>query len=97
MGVLGIVLWLVVLIAAFFVLIVRPQRRQLSAHRELIDSLAVGDAVITTSGIYGTIRAMRDDVVDLEITSGVVVKLALGAVARLSAPTRIDEPGTEVT
>ena len=48
------------LAVAFFVLIVRPQRRQMAARRALIASIEVGDEVITAGGIYGTVREMTD-------------------------------------
>ena len=77
----AIAIW-VVLIAVFYVLIVRPQRRRVLEHRMLMSSVAVGDDVLTAGGIHGTIRDIGDEVVDLEIANGVVIKLALGAIAR---------------
>ena len=56
---------------AFFLLIVRPQRRRVAAHRALVATLEVGDEVITTGGIYGTVRAIEDDAVELEVAPGV--------------------------
>ena len=46
-----------VIALAFFLLIVRPQRKRLTAHRALIAALDVGDEVVTTGGIFGVIRA----------------------------------------
>jgi preprotein translocase subunit YajC len=79
-------IWFAVLGLAFFFFIVRPQRRQLAEHRALVASLGVGDVVITTSGMYGTIRSLDAETVDLEIASGVVVKLARAAVSRHVVP-----------
>jgi preprotein translocase subunit YajC len=67
---------------AFFVLIVRPQRRRLAAHRAFITKLVVGDNVVTTGGIFGTVRGLDDDRVDLEISPGVVIAVARAAVAQ---------------
>jgi preprotein translocase subunit YajC len=58
----------------------RRQKRTMQATIELHESLRVGDRVNTTSGLYGTIRRITDDDVDLEIAAGVVttwVKLAI--------------------
>ncbi len=74
--------WFVLLAVGFFFLIVRPQRRQVAAHRALVESLGVGDEVITAGGVYGTIRALRDDVIELEVADGVVIRLARAAIAR---------------
>jgi preprotein translocase subunit YajC len=78
--------WFVLLAAAFFFVIVRPQRRQIAAHRALVDSLTIGDEVITAGGLYGTIRALRDDTIELEVADGVVVRMARGAIARPVEP-----------
>jgi preprotein translocase subunit YajC len=94
LGAIGIVLWLVALVAAFFFLIVRPQRRQMTAHRALVESLVIGDEVITTSGIIGVVRALHDETLDLEIASGVVIKLARGAVGSRTSASGAEGPSS---
>ena len=81
-----IVLYLVLLAAAFFVLVVRPQRRQMAARRALIESLEVGDEVITAGGIYGTIRAMEDRTIRVEVADGVSLTFAREAITGRPAP-----------
>jgi preprotein translocase subunit YajC len=76
-----VVVYLVVLVAGFFFLVVRPQRRQMAARRALIASVDLGDDVVTSGGIHGTVRALGDDTLQLEIAPGVVVTVARGAVA----------------
>ena len=83
-------LYLLLLVIAFFLLVVRPQRRQLAAHRALVASLEVGDEIISSGGIHGTIRAIDDEVLQVEIADGVVVRLARRAVA-----SRVIPPGAE--
>jgi preprotein translocase subunit YajC len=78
--------YLALLVGAFFFLIVRPQRRQMAAHRALVATLEVGDRVVTSSGIFGTIRALEDETAVVEIAPGVDVTLARAAIAR-----RLDE------
>ena len=87
--------YLVLLVLAFFLLVVQPQRRQLARHRALVASLEVGDEVITTGGIHGTIRGMDDAILDLEIADGVVIRLARGAVASRVNPPVEDVPEIE--
>jgi len=84
-----VVIYLAVLVAAFFFLIVMPQRRRMTAHRALMASLTPGDDVVTTGGLYGSIRALDAHTVDLEIAPGIVVTVARGAIAGLAGP----EPG----
>jgi preprotein translocase subunit YajC len=86
-------LYLGILVAAFLLLIVRPQRRQMAAHRALVASLQVGDEVVTSGGIYGTIFGLDDEAVDLEVASGVVLRVARGAIAQRVGP--VEEPPDE--
>ncbi|MCJ7671647.1 MAG: preprotein translocase subunit YajC [Acidimicrobiia bacterium] len=87
-----IIVYLLVLVAAFFFLIVLPQRRRMASHRALMEALQVGDDVVTSGGIHGTIRELDDTLVKLEIASGVVVTVARGAIAtKLTPPTPDDE------
>ncbi|MGZ4691394.1 MAG: preprotein translocase subunit YajC [Acidimicrobiia bacterium] len=76
-----IFLYLALLAVAFFILIVRPQRRQLAARRALIASLEVGDEVITAGGIFGTILEISDTDLRVEVAPGVVLKVAREAVS----------------
>ncbi len=83
-------LYLGLLVVAFFLLVVRPQRRQLAAHRALVASLEVGEQIITSGGVYGTIKSMDENVLEVEIAEGVVVRVARSAVA-----SKVPEPGDE--
>jgi preprotein translocase subunit YajC len=85
-----IVIYFAVIAALFFVLIVRPQRRQVAARKALIGALAVGDDVITAGGIYGTIVEMDDDVLLVRVADGVELRIAREAIARR----RVDEPAS---
>ena len=75
-------LWLILMFGAFYMLLVRPQRRQMAAHRALIASLEVGDEVMTMGGMYGRIQKLGDDVVDLEVSPGTSVRVARSAISR---------------
>ena len=74
--------WMILMLGAFYMLLVRPQRRQLAAHRDLMDSLSVGDEVMTMGGIFGRIRQLEDDVIDLEVSPGTSLRVARSAVSR---------------
>ena len=72
---------------AFFFLIVRPQRRRVTQHRAFVTAVELGDDVVTTGGIYGTIRALRGEAVELEVAPGIVITVARAAVAQRVFPT----------
>ena len=79
----GLLLFLLPLIV--LVLLMRQQQRRLRQHQALIASLAVGDEVVTTSGIFGTITSLGDDTAQLEIAAGVAVKVAKRAIGGIVA------------
>jgi preprotein translocase subunit YajC len=78
-------IYFAILALAFFFLMVRPQRRRAAAHRQFVAALSVGDEVITSGGIFGTIRGLDDDSVDLEIAPGTVLRIARIAIAQPAA------------
>jgi preprotein translocase subunit YajC len=84
-----------IIAVAFFLLIVRPQRRRLAAHRQFVGTLEVGDEVVTTGGIFGTVRRLDDDRVDLEVSPGVVIVVARAAVAQGAGPVTEDTAENE--
>lgn len=79
---LGTVLYFVVLIGIFYFLIIRPQMTRQKEASALLASLEVGDQVVTGGGIYGTIRSLTGDDVELEIADGVLVRATKAAVVR---------------
>jgi preprotein translocase subunit YajC len=76
-----VIIYLVILAAAFFFLIVLPQRRRMAAHQALMASLVVGDEIVTSGGLHGTIRALGEATAEVEIAPAVVVTIARGAIA----------------
>jgi preprotein translocase subunit YajC len=82
------IVWLALMVGAFYLLLWRPQQRRIAAVRALQSDLEVGDDVLTTSGIYGRITKLRDDEADLEIAPGVVIRVARGAIGQRLGPER---------
>lgn len=74
---------IVVLFALFWVLLVRPQRRRGLEQRELLGSLEPGDEIVSTGGLFGVIRSIDGDELQVEIAEGLVVRMAKRAVAGL--------------
>jgi preprotein translocase subunit YajC len=84
---------LLLLLVIFYFLIMRPARRRQREALDLQSSLHVGQEVLTTSGLYGRIVAVEDDVIVIEPAPGVRTRWAKGAVARVVGPAS-DIPGT---
>ncbi len=83
----GAAIFIVVVFGLLFAMLIIPRQREVRRHAELIASMAVGDEVMTGSGIYGTIRELDADFVHLEVAPGTVLKLARRAIA-----SKVEEP-----
>ena len=59
----------VVIIAVFYFLMIRPQRKKEKEHEAMVSAVAVGDSILTTSCFYGVVIDMTDDVVIVEFGS----------------------------
>jgi preprotein translocase subunit YajC len=83
------------LFVAFWLLLIRPQRRRQRAQEEMIAALRVGDEIVTAGGLYGDIIELAEDEVLVEIAEGVEVRVARRAVAGVMPDEDEDEDGFE--
>jgi preprotein translocase subunit YajC len=86
----------VILGALFWLLLIRPQRRRQSAQNELIESIDVGDEIVTAGGLYGHVVGVGDDELLVEIAHGVNVRIARRAVAGVVGPDEEDDEDEEL-
>ncbi|MGI8776471.1 MAG: preprotein translocase subunit YajC [Acidimicrobiales bacterium] len=80
-------------LALLWVLFVRPQQRRMRQAQAMVATLDVGDEIITTGGIYGTVTDTDDTSLWVEIAPDVVVRVMRGAVAQQVSPTDLDTDG----
>jgi preprotein translocase subunit YajC len=76
-----ILLYAVIIGGLFYFLLIRPQRRRVRQHQELVGALEVGDEVTTIGGIYGTIEYMDETSAVLQIEGGGRLRVARRALA----------------
>ncbi|WP_090007129.1 preprotein translocase subunit YajC [Lentzea albidocapillata] len=96
---------LLVLLAVPLFLSARKQKRAMAEQKNLQDSLAPGDKVMTTSGLYGTVAdASHETTIDIEISEGVVTRWLRAAIREKVAETdeavaedKADDDEAEVT
>ncbi len=91
------ILILPLMFLALWAIVILPQQRRMRAHQALVARLEVGDEVMTTSGILGTITAMDDEVLHLEVAPTVTLRIVRAAIARrMNEPEPEPEPEPEV-
>ena len=79
----------------FWLLMIRPAQRRQRDLRRMQSSLTVGDEVMLTSGIYGVLRSLGDDRIDVEIAPGTVVAVARGAVGSVVSDSVDTDPADD--
>ena len=84
-------IFLVLVGVVFYFMLYRPNKRRIDQHRSLIESVEVGDEVVTIGGLFGTVRQITDEQFHLELAPGTQVRLAKSAIARrVERPDEID-------
>jgi len=69
MGMVGAIVWMVVLFGIMYFLMLRPQKKEQKRVQTMIASMEVGDSVLTTSGFYGVVIDINDSDVIVEFGS----------------------------
>ena len=77
---------MVLMLGVMYVLMIRPQRQRQAQQQSMIDSANVGDDVLTTGGIYGTISETEGDDIVVEIADGVTVHMTRRGIAAVLPP-----------
>ena len=82
MGLLNL-LFPIVLIAAFYFLLIRPQTKRAKEHKQMVDALKKGDEIITGGGVLGRITDVGENFMQVEIADGVPIKIQKQSVGSL--------------
>ncbi len=80
-GGLGAFLPLIIIFGIFYFLLIRPQQRKAKQHKEVLASLKKGDRVISSGGLHGLITGLTDDLVTMEISPKIRVKVSRSSIA----------------
>ena len=86
---------MVLMLGVMYVLMIRPQRQRQAQQQSMIDGASVGDDVLTTGGIYGTIAEVEGDDIVVEIASGVTVHMTRRGIAAVLPPEDEDDEEVE--
>jgi preprotein translocase subunit YajC len=83
---------IVAMFALLWLLLIRPQRARQQQQKQLLESVDVGDEILTVGGIYGIVEEVEDDDdLVVQIAEGVSVRVARRAVATVVKPDEDEE------
>jgi preprotein translocase subunit YajC len=80
LGIWPMVIFLVVIFAIMYFLMIRPRQKQQKEHEAMMAELRPGDKVIIAGGIYGQIESLGEDTAILRIESGATMKVARNSI-----------------
>ncbi|MET7331350.1 preprotein translocase subunit YajC [Nonomuraea sp. NPDC005650] len=86
---------LILLVVVFYFLLIRPQRKRQQEALQMQNSLAPGARVMTTTGLFGTVVAVDNEDVVLEIAPGIETRWVKAAIGRVVTPG--DAPAADET
>ena len=75
-----LIIFLVLIFALFYFVMIRPQRKKQKEHEMMVHELQKGDKVITAGGIYGVIESLSEDSIVIKIESGSTIRVARSSV-----------------
>lgn len=91
----SLIIFLPIMALLVYMMIV-PQRKQKKKQEEMLRALTVGDDVVTSGGIHGTVTFLEDNVAHVLVDTDVVIRVTKTALTRLT-PAADDEPTIDVT
>ena len=81
-GLMGL-LPLVLIFAVFYFFLIRPQMKQAREHKQMVETLAKGDEVVTGGGLLGRITRIGDNFIVMEVAPNIEVKVQKHAVSTI--------------
>jgi preprotein translocase subunit YajC len=75
-----------------YLIVVRPQKKRQTKQQQMLEELNVGDEVLTAGGIYGTVSALDENEVTVEIAPQTQVRVARRAIAGITREPEDEEP-----
>ena len=86
---------MVLLLVVMYVLMIRPQRQRQQAQQATIEKAGVGDDILTSGGIYGTITHADEDDIVVEIADGLSVHMTRRGIAAVLPPEEEEDDEVE--
>ncbi|MEQ5795323.1 preprotein translocase subunit YajC [Paracoccus sp. NFXS7] len=78
---------LLLIFAIMYFLMIRPQQKRLKAHRTMVENVKKGDRVVTQGGILGKVVSVGEDELEVEIATGVRVRVIRSTLAQVVTKT----------
>jgi len=78
---------IILIFAIMYFLMIRPQQKKVKEHRAMVEALRRGDRVVTQGGMIGKVVKVEDTEVEVEIATGVKVRVVRPTIAQVMSKT----------
>ena len=93
MGMVGAIVWMVVLFGMMYFLMLRPQKKEQKRLQAMLNDMEVGDSIVTTGGFYGVVIDMTEEDVIVEFGNNKNCRITMQkkAIAQVEKPASSEE------
>jgi preprotein translocase subunit YajC len=74
---------LIIIMIIFYFLLIRPQQKQMKERKIMLEALKTGDKILSSGGIFGTIKAIKGDELEVSIADNVKVVMSRSSIANI--------------
>ena len=76
-------IWLGLMVALFYFMLIRPQKRREKERRALLEAVKTGDRILFAGGLLGTVANVKEKTLVVKIADGVKIEIVRGAVSQV--------------
>ena len=74
-------IWFILMFVVMYFFILRPNKVKMTEYKKMLSEIKVGDKIVFSGGIYGTIKSMLENTVIVEISKGVEIEIDKTAIS----------------
>jgi preprotein translocase subunit YajC len=82
---LSLILPFALMFGVMYLMIIRPQQKKAKEHQAMVDALKKGDRVITSGGLHGSIKDVKEQTILVKVAEGTVVEVSRSAVTAITS------------
>ena len=95
MGGTSSLLYLLMIFAVMWFLLIRQQQKQAKKRAEMLTALKAGDKIVTIGGICGVIQQITDNKIFIEIADGIVIEMLRNSISSVETEEDLKDPFAE--
>ena len=82
-GIANMIITCLIILGVMYFIMIKPNKKRMDEYKKMLDGVKIGAKVVCAGGIYGTVKEIAGDTVDVEIADKVVIKVAKNSIAKV--------------